>query len=318
METPVAFIIFNRPAETARVFAAIAAAQPRRLLLVADGPRLNRVGESELCAAARTVVARVDWPCDVQTNFAETNLGCKQRVASGLAWVFEQCEEAIILEDDCLPHPDFFNFCDEMLARYRADERVAMVCGSNFAHGLRFTPHSYYFGHYGHIWGWASWRRAWQVYDREMRGWPALRDTNWLWDTLRDKHAVRHWAACFEKTYRGEIDTWDYQWLFAWWARQQLAVVPGVNLISNLGCDAAATHTKDFTPTASALPITSLEWPLSHPAAVQCHEAADQFTFTQFCPWAIPQAGARAWLREHLAPYLPSTMRRLLTRQPSS
>jgi hypothetical protein len=315
METPVAFLIFNRPEVTERVFAAIAQARPRRLLVVADGPRAGKPGEAEKCAAARAVVARVDWPCEVLTNFAENNLGCKQRVASGLTWVFGQVEEAIIVEDDCLPHPDFFRFCTEMLARYREDERVALVCGSNFMHGQQFTPHSYYFGHYGHIWGWASWRRAWAAYDVTMQRWPALRATDWLWNTLRDQHAVKHWADCFDKTHEGAIDTWDYQWLFAWWSRGQMAVVPQVNLISNLGCDAGATHTKDFTDTASALPVAPLAWPLRHPPAVECHEAADKFTFTQFCPWAIPQPGARAWLREHLAPHFPPRLRRLLTRR---
>lgn len=317
MKTPVAFIIFNRPDETARVFEAIRQARPERLLVVADGPRQTRAGEAELCAATRAIIDRVDWPCDVQTNFADVNLGCKKRVSSGLSWVFEQVEEALIIEDDCLPHADFFPFCEEMLARYREDERVAMVCGSNFAHGRRFTADSYYFGHYGHIWGWATWRRAWAAYDVEMKRWPDLAATDWLEKTLRDQYAVKHWAACFDKTQRGEIDTWDYQWLFAWWSREQAAVVPSVNLISNLGCNPQATHTTDFTPTASALPLESLAWPLAHPATAEINHAADQFTFTQFCPWAVPQPGARAWLREHLAPRLPSGLRRLLTRQPN-
>ena len=142
MKTPVAFLIFNRPETTARVLEEIARARPPKLLVVADGPRADRPGEADLCRAARAVLSRVDWPCEVLTNFSETNLGCRRRVSSGLDWVFEEVEEAIVLEDDCLPHPSFFPFCEELLERYRADERVMAVSGDNFQQGRRRTPYS--------------------------------------------------------------------------------------------------------------------------------------------------------------------------------
>src|SRR3989344_7840291 len=169
LTTPVAFLLFNRPETTARVFAASARAKPPNLLVVADGPRANRPGEAELCAAARAVIEKVDWDCEVVTHFSEVNLGCKCRMSSGVDWVFQTVPEAILLEDDCLPHPSFFRFCEEMLEGYRNDERISMIGGTNFQKGRERSPDSYYFSRYTHIWGWASWRRAWQkIYDVEM------------------------------------------------------------------------------------------------------------------------------------------------------
>ena len=315
MITPVAFIIFNRPAETARVFAAIAAARPQRLLIVADGPRPNREGEAELCAATRAVVSRVDWPCEVQTNFAATNLGCKERVSSGLTWVFEQCEEAIIIEDDCLPHPTFFRYCAELLAHYRDDKRVAMISGGNFLHGQQRAPDSYYFSLYGHIWGWASWRDRWAGYDVGMPRWQELRRTDWLDKLLQDKWAARGWRGEFDAVAEGRLNTWDHQWRFAWWAAGQYAIAPSRNLISNLGFGEAATHTGDlaFAATMANLPTQAMEFPLRHPAQITLDRAAESYIFRQLSPWAVPPKGLQNRLRFHLADKLPPPLRRALT-----
>ena len=181
LSTPVAFIIFNRPDTTARVFAEIAKARPPKLLVVGDGPRANRDGEADRVAEARAIIKNVDWPCEVLTNFSTPNLGCKKRVSSGIDWIFEQVEEAIILEDDCLPDPSFFQFCEEMLARYRHDDRIAMISGDNFLFGQVPVPESYYFSRYCHIWGWASWRRAWKDYDVNIPALAAIRtDGRWM------------------------------------------------------------------------------------------------------------------------------------------
>ncbi len=165
------FLIFNRPAETFRVFDAIREARPEKLLIVADGPRPTRPGEAALCNETREVLDRVDWSCQVLSNFAETNMGCGRRVASGLDWAFEQVEEAIILEDDCLPDSSFFPYCGELLERYRADERIMMISGNNFQNGASRTADSYYFSQLPHCWGWATWRRAWRHYDFVMQDW---------------------------------------------------------------------------------------------------------------------------------------------------
>lgn len=274
-------MIFNRPEATRRVFARLARARPPRLLVVADGPRAGVAGEAAKCADARAVIEAVDWDCEVLTNFAEHNLGCKRRISSGLNWVFETVEEAIVLEDDCLPDDSFFPFCEELLARYRTDERVTMISGDNFQFNRRRTPYSYYFTRYVHIWGWASWRRAWRHYDVEMKLWPELRETNWLRETLGHEEAARYWQEIFELVYANQINTWDYQWAFACWAQNGLSIVPESNLVANIGFSDAATHTQagNVLNKLENLPTVEMPFPLAHPPYVMRHGEADRFTF---------------------------------------
>lgn len=277
LNTPVAFIIFNRPDTTARVFAEIAKAKPAKLLVVADGPRKGRVGEAEKCAETRAIINQVDWPCEVLTNYSEVNLGCKSRVSSGIDWVFEQVEEAIILEDDCLPDPTFFRFCQEMLERYRHDKRVGMISGDNFQFGEYLNNDSYYFSRYMHIWGWATWRRAWANYDANIRGWPAVKELNFLRTRFTTNTELRYWTRLFQLTYENKIDTWDYQWFFCLITQSQLSILPRCNLISNIGFGVDATHTK-IVSKCSTLKITSLEYPLFHPEFLICNHIADSRT----------------------------------------
>ncbi len=177
---PVAFLIFNRPELTRKVFATIAQAKPSKLLVVADGPRADVPDDREKCSEARAIIGRIDWDCEVLTNYSSANMGCRARISTGLEWVFTNVEEAIILEDDCIPHPTFFRFCKELLTRYRDDQRVMMISGDNFQMGRNRTPYSYYFSRFFHCWGWATWRRAWRHYDIDMELWPSLRDGSWL------------------------------------------------------------------------------------------------------------------------------------------
>lgn len=280
LETPVAFLIFNRPDTTERVFTEIARARPPKLLVIADGPRSDRPGEAELCAQTRRIIERVDWECEVLTDFSEQNLGCRARVSSGLSWVFEQVEEAIILEDDCLPHPSFFRYCEEMLARYRDDERIGQISGCNFQHHRQPSKYSYYYSIYNHIWGWASWRRAWQGYDLKMRDWPAMRDEEWLRHLLPSSRAVRLWEETFQNVYEGKVDTWDYQWTFSCWAQGRLTVLPTVNLISNIGFGEGATHTTQVSDLAN-MPTEEMTFPLHHPPFLLRDTDADLHTQTQ-------------------------------------
>lgn len=268
LKTPVAFIIFNRPDTTERVFAEIARARPPKLLVVGDGARANREGEAAKVAAARAIIKRVDWPCEVLTNFSEINLGCKVRVSSGLDWVFEQVPEAIILEDDCLPHPTFFRFCQELLERYRDDQRVGMISGGNYQFGHRLNDDSYYFSNINHIWGWASWRSRWQHdYDVDLKHWPNVRDEGRVADWFGSKAEQDNFAECFEKTYQGQINTWDYQWVFASRINGRITVMPNVNLISNIGFGVEATHTTEVN-LFSNLPTIEMNFPLIHPLAI--------------------------------------------------
>lgn len=276
LKTPVALIIFNRPDTTARVFKEIAKARPPKLLVVADGPRAHRHGEAEKCALTRSIITQVDWPCDLITNFADVNMGCKMRVSSGLDWIFKTVEEAIILEDDCLPEPSFFRFCEEMLIRYRSDERVSMVSGGNVQFGRKRGKASYYFSRYTHIWGWASWRRAWQHYDRDMQLWPELRDQAWLETTFKNKGEQIYWRNSFEAVHNGGLDTWDCSWTFTCLLKGMLQIVPNVNLISNIGFGPEATHTL-IVGTHANMPTEPMIFPLIHPANIEQNVEGDKF-----------------------------------------
>lgn len=278
LTTPVAFIIFNRPDTTERVFAEIANARPPKLLVVGDGPRSTRPGEADRVAATRAIIDKVDWPCEVLTNYSDVNLGCKRRVSSGIDWVFENVEEAIILEDDCLPDSSFFRFCEEMLERYRHDQRIGMISGDNFQFGRRYGGDSYYFSKYVHIWGWATWRDRWRgSYDVYMARWPLVRDNGRLQDLVLDEDEADYWAAIFERVHQGEIDTWDYQWVFANWVEGRLSVLPSVNLISNIGFGVDATHTTSVSP-LSDLPTEAMQFPLLHPGLRARSGSADRFS----------------------------------------
>lgn len=276
--SPVVMIIFNRPDTTDRVFAEVARARPRTLLVIGDGPRETHPGEAELCATTRRVIDQVNWPCNVLTNYADRNMGCRQRVASGLSWVFETVEEAIILEDDCVPEPSFFRFCDELLAHYRTDESVMMISGDNFQQGKLRGQASYYFSRYCHVWGWASWRRAWRHYDVEMSDWPEVRNSALLGEVLDDRGQVRRWSKNFDIIHSGVVDTWDVQWMYACWRQRALTIIPNTNLVTNIGFGVAATHTKNETDRFAALPVQPMKFPLQHPSTILRHAEADQFT----------------------------------------
>lgn len=273
--TPVAFFVFNRPDVTSRVFEAIRLARPKTLLVVADGPRADRSGEPGKCRAVRSIIETIDWPCELLTNYSETNLGCRLRMSSGLNWVFERVEEALILEDDCLPCDSFFPFCDELVNRYRHDERVIAISGDNFSRGRDFHGQfSYYFSHFPFVWGWATWRRAWAMYDVQMRRWPSARDSGLLASIVATSRAQNYWTYIFNETHAGRIDTWDYQWLFACWMSGGLGLIPSVNLVSNLGMhdDATHTHCADWK---GNLPTAGIRFPLRHPHHVLRNQLAD-------------------------------------------
>lgn len=276
--TPIIFLIFRRPDLTARVLESIRQAQPTKLLVVADGPRDDT--EALLCQQSRAVTEHVDWDCEVLRNYTDVNLGCRQRVSSGLDWAFEQVDEAIILEDDCLPHPSFFKFCQELLARYRADERIWCISGNNFQDSQWRGSGNYYFSNYYHTWGWASWRRAWQHYDRHLSNWPAFRDGQYLEGILDSTEEVQYWQDIFERLYTlNEPNTWDYAWTFTCWLNRGLTVLPNVNLVTNIGFRSDGTHTFGENKLAN-MPVADIG-KLQHPLFIARDRAADMYTFEQ-------------------------------------
>lgn len=274
LETPVAFLVFNRPELTARVFEAIRKARPARLLIVADGPRAGRDGEAERVDRVRETVSRVDWPCVVEHNFSDANLGCRRRVSSGLDWVFDRVERAIILEDDCLPEPGFFTFCDELLERYADDTRVMHIAGSCFLPDLARRRESYVVSRFPFIWGWATWRRAWRQFDLDMRAWPRFEADGKLNEIFPEPADAAIWARNLATTHHGDVDTWDAQWVLAFWLAGGMSLVSTRNLISNLGFGKDATHTIGWSPQA-ALTTRAHALPLCHPEALAFDPALD-------------------------------------------
>ena len=279
MKTPVVLTVFNRPGIVARVFSEIAKARPSKLYVIADGPRANRPGEAENCAAARSVIERIDWDCEVLRNYSDTNLGPRRRLSTGINWVFEHEEEAIILEHDCLPHPTFFPFCEQLLAKYRNDQRVMHINGSNFLMGRVRMHDSYDFSRITHSWGFATWRRAWQFYDVDMKAWPALRNTSLVLDALMgNKQCAEYFTNVFDQTHSQLINTWDYQWLLTCWRLDGLSILPKTNLISNIGFGEEALYCADINDLLANVPFHAMRFPLQHPLRVEVNREAEKFT----------------------------------------
>jgi cephalosporin hydroxylase len=277
LTTPVALIIFNRTDTTQKVFEAIREAKPPKLLVISDAPRTNKEGESEQCAATREIINQVDWECEVLTNYSDVNLGPRKRISSGLDWVFEQVEEAIVFEHDCLPHPTFFRYCQELLEKYRDDERIMMISGNNFQFGHKRTEYSYYFSRYSHIWGWATWRRSWKKYDVSIKKWNHLKESSWLYDFLDNEQAAHYWARIFEAVSNG-FDTWDYSLLFSVWLNEGLCILPEANLVSNIGFGSTAENCKNASSPLANMLVKPMIFPLQHPPSIVRNYEADDFT----------------------------------------
>ena len=280
LTNPVLFLIFNRPDTTQRVFEAIRQAKPARLFVAADGPREDRPGEAEKCAQARSIIENVDWDCEVVTLFREKNLGCGKAVSSAIDWFFENVEEGIILEDDCLPSQPFFMYCQELLEYYRQDTRIMQISGSNFIKSE--MDESYFFSKYGPCWGWATWKRAWKYYDVDMRLWPVVKVKKLHYDFCFDEDEIKAREDIFDSVYNGAIDTWDYQWVFAKLVNNGLSITPKENLVSNIGFSEDATHTRDKGNIRENFERKELVFPLLHPPFMLKNYEMDRKYFEAF------------------------------------
>ena len=277
LSTAVVFIVFKRPSQTAQVFQAIAEAKPERLYIIADGPRNSE--EALLCEQTRQIVEHVHWDCDVRKNYSEVNLGVRKRIISGLDWVFMQEERAIILEDDCLPHPTFFPFCEELLELYHDDTHVMHISGDSFLQEKRSSAASYYFSKYAHVWGWATWRRAWHLFHRWDNDFSSLELDFQIFQLPAERE---FWRDLLEQLRSGRMDyTWDYQWGLIGLASNALCVMPKSNLVTNIGFGMDATHTKGKTWLAN-LRTVPMSFPLIHPLQKRWDLDADRFAAITF------------------------------------
>jgi hypothetical protein len=306
-ETPILFLIFNRPDVTRQVFQTIRDQKPAHLYVAADGPRPHKSGEAQLCTETREIIEQVDWDCNVQKLYRDENLGCGRAVSEAITWFFEQENEGIILEDDCLPDASFYPFCREMLERFRDNDQVGSVSGNNFLPpGMRVSA-PYGFSKYAQIWGWATWARFWKNYDFELSG----EEEEWEEIIKRvnsiEYHA-RYWIEVFRAMKSGLLDTWDYQVIFSSWKNGFVHIYPSRNLISNLGYGESATHTNFESPLAALKAETLEDFEITLPVSVdsQFDGAIFYFRFLESLTnvWWLTQAmdltGIVGWSRWQL------------------
>jgi hypothetical protein len=278
-DVPILLLVFNRPNTTEKVFSKIKEIQPGKLFIAADGPRGGIEGEKEKCDAVRKLILEgIDWPCELKILFRDQNLGCGLAVSGAISWFFEHVEEGIILEDDTLPDLSFFSFCKELLAKYRFHDRIKMISGNNFQKGKWRGDGSYYFSAYSHIWGWATWRRAWQQYDFSLKE----LDDNSIDDCMRkyfkENSVLEYWKKTFQLVKRGMINTWDYQLLFSIWKDDGVSIIPNMNLVSNIGFGQFSTHTLYENDKASNIHLSSIK-EIIHTEKIVIDKNADGYHF---------------------------------------
>jgi len=251
--TPILFMIFNRQDTTQTVFGRIKQIKPKYLYVAADGPRPDRPDESIKCQQTRNIINQIDWECELKTLYRKVNFGCGNSVYRAITWFFNNVKEGIILEDDCLPDISFFNYCQTMLQKYENDNRITHINGTSFVKKPIGCKDSYYYSKFFHVWGWATWRRAWENYDFNISTYPKFKDQN-LISSLFTKNAIQqHWISNFNLVYTHQLDTWDYQWVYSNLTNHGLAIMPFKNLVSNIGFDEEATHTIDKNSALSNL-----------------------------------------------------------------
>lgn len=274
----VLMIVFNRPELTQRTLEALDDIKPAKLYVAADGPRNGNSSDLLACQATRALFDNLSWSCDVKCQFQSRNRGCRYTVANAISWFLGQEEAGIILEDDCVPSKDFFSYCRCLLDYYRADDRVMAISGNNFQNGIQRGDGSYYLSKYVHIWGWATWRRAWSCYDNDLSFWPALKLSE-KWNTLHpNKREREFWEDLLQQVADGKIDSWGYPWLASIWANSGCSITPNQNLVTNIGFDDSATHTKDSSSPFAGMDTGSLG-PLVHPSSLDVCAPADKYTF---------------------------------------
>jgi len=276
-KTPILFLVFNRPSLTIKVFNKICLLKPKKLYIACDGPRHENDEDLKKINQVREIFRFLDWNCEVKTLYREKNLGCKKAVSEAILWFFKHEEQGIILEDDCLPHEDFFVFCETMLNRYRYDKQVFMITGHNAQNGIKRGEASYYFSKYPAIWGWASWKRSLKYYDVNLSYWKKWKLSSHWKKNFIDNLEKMYWENIFNLVHLKKIDTWDYQITACCWRQDGLVITPNFNLISNIGFGKDATHTHNVNHNANN-PVYSIG-KISHPSKIIVNKEADRYLF---------------------------------------
>ena len=272
---PIAIFLFNRPNELRSVLKVIEEIKPTTLFLIADGPRVDHPEDQELCMHARMICSEINWPCQTHRLFFDINQSNRNAIPLGLDWVFSKVDQCIILEDDCVPSHSFFFYCAELLERFRDTPQIMTIGGHRFDGPDEYHQDSYFFSKYPSTWGWATWKRAWKLFDLNLEKWTALKKTNWLYELLSNTRYENYWSRIFNQMQAG-LNTWDYALLFSCWSNHGLSIRSKVNMIHNIGHNNSATHTRSLNPLITERKAMEIHFPLQHPSIITCNQATEE------------------------------------------
>lgn len=278
IKTPVVLICFNRPNLTKKTFNQIKKNKPSKLFLIMDGPRYKNSQDIQNIKKVRKIIEEINWKCKIYKNFSKNNLGLKKRVVSGLNWVFKKVDKAIILEDDCYPSDSFFYFCETMLNFYKKNKNIGIITGNNFQN-KPVDNNSYYFSKYSHIWGWATWRRTWKLYndnDQKIQNFVKSSKFKKICKILDEQ---KYWIDMHHQIKSGTLKSWAYYFLLNMWKNNYLTVTPNLNLIENLGINSKSSSNPNDPGLKKDLTKTVLKFPLIYPKAIKVNEKADSQVF---------------------------------------
>lgn len=277
LNTPILFIIYNRADLTERILNVIREVKPMQLFIAADGPK-NKNEDERRCIETRNVIKKIDWECNVMKLYSNINLGCKIGESTAMNWFFNNVTEGIILEDDTLPNNSFFSFCEQLLDYYRNDKRISMISGNNFQFGIRRNDASYYFSKITHTWGWASWKRAWQYYDVNMRSFSLFKKTFKIKEIFDHEGLQNYYIQNLQNVYDNRADTWDFQWTYSMWLQNGLCVIPNINLVKNIGFRWDATHTRSYDAQLANMSAEEIKH-IIHPSEIIHNTEAEVYTY---------------------------------------
>lgn len=277
-KTPVVFICFNRPSLTRITFHQIRKQKPTKLFLIMDAPKLGNNSDKKKCAKVKKIISQIDWKCKVYKNFSKHNLGLKTRITSGLTWVFKKVDKAIILEDDCYPSKNFFYFCETMLRLYKNNMKISIITGNNFQR-KPINKDSYYFSKYSHIWGWATWKRSWDLFDDNEKKIEKFLVSKKFKNICKTRDEQNYWISMNHQIKKGKLKSWAYYFLLSIWKNNGLTITPNFNLIKNLGFDSNLSTNQHDLNLKTSLPKNKLEAPLKHPKLIKLNERADNQVF---------------------------------------
>lgn len=251
---PVLLLIYNRPEYTKKSIANLRKIKPKKIYIFCDGPKNEQ--DKHLCLKTIDETQKIDWKCTIKRKFLKKNLGCKDGVSLGISWFFKTNSKGIILEDDCIPNKSFFQFCEKMFHFYNNSKIVGCITGDNFLSSKFKFKDGYYFSKYANCWGWATWKRSWNLYKKNINFWPNYKKSKSWKDNFLTNYERKYWNLIFDECYKGKLDSWAYSWTLCLWKNRLLTVTPSKNLVKNIGL--STSRKKLFTLSSTAYKTENL------------------------------------------------------------